>query len=145
MSMKEQIGQLKQRGDITQEINQKLEANIATLNKEIRALSKENAAKGTTNALLDAANEVLKRDNQYLNVDKAALQKELIALKTKVASQTNTITRFSAENMALRGSNLTCENVAKATIKEMFKAHQDVSMALAAAEKRIAVLEAASV
>ena len=47
--------------------------------------------------------------------------------------------------MALRGSNLTCENVAKATIKEIFTDYQDISKALAAAMKQIAVLEAARV
>ena len=145
LSMKEQIGQLKQRGDNTQESNQKLEAKLAALKKEYRVLSKENEAKSITNVQWDAANNVLKRDNQYLNVDKAALQKELTALKAKVDSQTNTITRFSAENMALRGSNLTCENVAKATIKEIFTDYQDISKALAAAVKQIAVLEAARV
>jgi hypothetical protein len=100
-------------------------------------LSKENEAKSITNVQWDAANNVLKRDNQYLNVDKAALQKELTALKAKVDSQTNTITRFSAENMALRGSNLTCENVAKAAIKDAIKA-------IAAVVKRVGVLEASA-
>jgi len=116
------------------EYTKKLETDIAALKKEIRVLSKENAAKDVAKAYLDAANEVLKRDNQYLNVDKAALQKELTTLKAKFDSQTNTITRFSAENMALRGSNLTCENVAKAAIKD----------AIAAAVKRVSVLEASA-